>query len=110
MKLLFDQNLSFRLVSEVADLFPDSLHVRDIGLHAALDEQVWNVAKQRGLTVVSKDAEFHQRSLLFGAPPKVIWISLGTCSTSTAVELLRNRRPEILAFERETDAAFLALR
>jgi predicted nuclease of predicted toxin-antitoxin system len=31
MKLLFDQNLSHRLVSALASEYPDSVHVRDVG-------------------------------------------------------------------------------
>lgn len=62
MKLLFDQNLSHRLARALADLFPDSLHVRDVGLRAADDPVVWDYARQRGFVIVSKDADFHQRS------------------------------------------------
>lgn len=38
------------------------------------DTEVWNYAAEHGCTIVSKDADFHQRSLLLGAPPKVVWI------------------------------------
>ena len=34
MKLLFDENLSYKLVRLLADLFPDSVHVRDVGLES----------------------------------------------------------------------------
>ncbi len=48
MKLLFDQNLAPALVSRLADVFPESLHVRDAGLEHAPDEQVWQFALERG--------------------------------------------------------------
>ena len=74
MRLLFDQNLSHRLLQRLADVYPDSRHVRDVGLARAADDLVWMHARDNGLTIVSKDADFHQRSFLFGAPPKVIWL------------------------------------
>lgn len=59
MRLLFDQNLSHRLVGQLADVFPNSLHVRDIGLAQSSDDVVWAYARANGLSIVSKDADFH---------------------------------------------------
>ena len=70
MKLLFDQNLAWRLVRSLADLYPDSVHVRDVGLASADDAAVWEYAKENALTIVSKDGDFHQRSFLYGHPPR----------------------------------------
>ena len=109
MKLLVDHNLSFRLVQAVQDLYPGSIHVRDVGLREALDEDVWDYARRCGFAIVSKDADFHQRSLVLGAPPKVVWIALGNCSTDEVVTLLRQRHHELVVFEGNTEAAFLAL-
>lgn len=109
MTLLLDQNLSPRLVRALAGLFPGSLHVRDVGLAAASDDEVWTYAAERGLTIVSKDAEFHQRSFLFGHPPKVVWIRRGNCSTRDLETLLRARRDELVAFEQDPEGSFLAL-
>lgn len=77
MKLLFDENLSHKLVQLLEDLFPNSIHVREVGLKAADDPLVWEYAKDNGLILVSKDADMHQRSFLFGPPPKVVWVRLG---------------------------------
>ena len=52
MRLLFDQNLSFKLVHALADVFPGSGHVRDFGLGTADDLSVWEFAKSRGYTIV----------------------------------------------------------
>ncbi|MFZ5877395.1 MAG: DUF5615 family PIN-like protein [Nitrospirota bacterium] len=109
MKLLFDQNLSPSLVVALRDLYPGSLHVRDVGLRDADDDAVWQYAGQHGLTITSKDADFHQRSFLFGHPPKVIWIRRGNCSTTEIHGILRARHAEINAFEKDNDGAFLAL-
>jgi predicted nuclease of predicted toxin-antitoxin system len=78
MKLLFDENLSHELTRLLEDLFPNSIHVRDIGLKTADDPLVWEYAKNNDLILVSKDADMHQRSFMFGPPPKVVWARLVT--------------------------------
>ena len=77
MKLLFDQNLSPRLLHLLADIYAQSIHVREVGLHDADDLVVWEYAKANGFAIVSKDSDFQQRSLLEGAPPKFIWLRVG---------------------------------
>jgi len=109
VKLLFDQNLSPRLVRAVEPHFPGSIHVRDVGLQAAADEIVWSYSADHEFVIVSKDSDFHQRSFLFGAPPKVIWLQCGNCSTAQIEDLLRSRRDEILSFEKDQEAAFLVI-
>ena len=109
MKLLLDQNLSHKLVAAVADLFPGSAHVRDRGLAEASDQAVWDDARENGFVIVSKDDDFHQRSFLYGAPPKVIWLRVGNCPTSRILDCLRTHVAEITAFEHDGQAAFLAL-
>ena len=109
MKLLFDHNLSYRLVAALAHLYPGSAHVREVGLHVALDEAVWNYAAQQGFVLVSKDTDFYQRSLVFGPPPKVIWLRVGNCSTDDVAALLQTRHQDVLAFDEDTDASCLAL-
>ena len=109
MKLLFDENLSHKLVRLLADLFPDSVHVREVGLKAADDPVVWNYAKTNGLMIVSKDSDLHQRSFVFGHPPKIIWVRLGNCSTSDVERLLRKQFTAIKAFYEDDYASFLSL-
>ena len=109
MKLLFDQNLSHRLVEQLADLFPGSTHVRHVDLATAVDSVVWQYAAKHGLTIVSKDSDFHQRAFLMGHPPKVIWVRLGNCTTTEVGDLLRRRVEDVHRFGADDDAAFLAL-
>jgi len=49
MKLLFDQNISFRIVSRIVQRFPDSKHVSDVGLAGAEDPDIWQFAKNEAL-------------------------------------------------------------
>lgn len=109
MKFLFDENMSPRLVARLADVFPESVHVRDVGLERATDTAIWAFALANGLTIVSKDSDFHQISFLQSPTPKVIWIRQGNCSTADIEALLRFNRAGILAFAADAEAAFLAL-
>ena len=109
MKLLFDQNLSPKLVIRLAEIFPDSVHVREVGLEASEDSLVWEHAKSNGLIIVSKDNDMHQRSFVFGAPPKVVWVRLGNCSTTDVENLLRRHVNTLALFESDRFAAFLIL-
>ena len=109
MRFLFDENLSPMLVLLLADQFPNSVHVRDVGLKAADDQSVWNYASSQGFVIVSKDSDMHQRSFLFGAPPKVVWVRLGNCSTSDVADLLRRHMQTLEEFEADEVASFLSL-
>lgn len=92
MRLLLDQNLSHLLVNRLGDLFPNSQHVRLVGLERANDPTVWKYAAEHGFAVVSKDSDLHQRSLVFGPPPKLIWLRVGNGPTSQIEQLIRLAR------------------
>lgn len=109
MKLLFDHNLSHKLVGRLGDAFPDSEHVRNVGLRKAADHVVWEYAKSRGFAIVSKDEDFHQLSFLRGVPPKVVWVKLGNCTTGDVERVLRENRPNLLMFDSHEDAAFMVV-
>ena len=109
MKLLFDENLSHKLAHLLADIFPNSLHVRDIGLKATSDPLVWDYAKDNDFMIVSKDADMHDLSLVFGNPPKVVWVRLGNCSTLQIEELLRRDFDVIKLFYEDDSVSLLVL-
>ncbi len=95
MRLLFDQNLSPRLVGMLRYVFPDSIHLMFLGLNRASDAEVFEYAREHGYAIVAKDADFHGLSRRRGAPPMVIWLGIGNCETRRVEELLRERREEI---------------
>jgi predicted nuclease of predicted toxin-antitoxin system len=109
VKLLFDQNLSPKLVGHLADLFPDSSHVQSEGLDCASDEQIWEHARAKAFAIVTKDADYNNLSVVRGCPPKVIWLLLGNCTTAQVEAVFRTRFAEIEAFEREPAIGTLAL-
>jgi len=109
MKLLFDQNLSPRLPRLLADLYPDSVHIRDIGLRDATDTEIWEYDGQNGFVLVSKDSDFQQRSLLYGQPPKFIWLRVGNCPVKLIEELLRKHSIAIHTFVNDVIESHLML-
>ena len=109
MRLLFDQNLSPRLPRLLSDLFPDSIHVRQVALRDSDDTVIWQYAKTHGFAIVSKDSDFQQRSLLHGAPPQFVWLRLGNCSVAESADLIRRHGPTIQAFGQDMTQAHLML-
>ena len=109
MKLLFDENLSHKLSDRLSDLFPNSLHVRNVGMKATTDSVVWDYAKENDYIIVSKDVDMHDLSLVLGSPPKVIWIRLGSCSTSQVENLIRQNFETVQVFYESEELSLLAL-
>jgi predicted nuclease of predicted toxin-antitoxin system len=109
VKLLFDENLSPRLPGLLHVDFPGSSHAREVGLLGMADSHVWDYARDNAFVIVSKDNDFRQRSFLDGAPPKVIWLSVGNAGTLTIAELLREQRARIAAFETDTESSLLVI-
>jgi len=109
MKLLFDENLSFRLASQLDDLFPGSVHVETVTPRGTPDEEVWQIAREQGYTLISKDNDFRQLAFLRGAPPKVIWLRIGNAPTGIIEQTLRLQSTRIHAFGEDEGAALLVI-
>ena len=109
MKLLLDQNLSRMLVRQLADEYPESVHVAGIGLDTATDREIWEYAGQRGYVIVSKDSDFRQLALLFGPPPHVVWLQVGNVSTEVIEALLRRSVARLLEFASSDEESLLVL-
>ncbi len=98
MKLLFDEHFSFRLVRALQDVFPEAKHVKYYNLESEADDRIWHFAKNEGYTIVTKDDDFHQRSITFGHPPKIVWLKVGNLKRQEIEAILRNRSQRILDF------------
>ncbi len=103
MKLLFDQNISFRIVNKVDDYFPGSKQVRQIGLDGASDAKIWEYAKANDFTIVTFDSDFFDFSILKGIPPKVIWLRSGNTTTNKVAEIIKKESDMIRGFISDTD-------
>lgn len=107
MKLLLDQNISRKLVKEIEAIFPGSSHVYLLGLQRASDEEIWRYARDNNFTIVTQDSDFNEMSLLYGYPPKVIWLRMGNISTQHVKAILKNRVRDIAKFEKDTSLGCL---
>jgi predicted nuclease of predicted toxin-antitoxin system len=109
VKLLFDENLSYRLVSALRDVYPESRHVRDVGLRGADDERIWIHAASEQFVIVSKDTDFRDRSFVRGAPLRVVWLDVANGGTEVVANLLRAERARLGSFATSEHAALLIL-
>jgi predicted nuclease of predicted toxin-antitoxin system len=89
LKLLFDQNLSRKLVTHLGDVFPNASHLQLHGLAEKTDTEIWEFAKLNDFCIVTQDADFAERSRLYGSPPKVVWLRCGNMPTYQVEALIR---------------------
>ncbi len=109
MRILLDQNLSPSIKSSLQDIFPDTLHVQDLGMSEAEDLDVWEYAGEHELVIVSKDSDFLHLSSRYGHLPKVVRLACGNCPTDEIVSLIRDHHTGLLAFHDDEDEAYLEL-
>lgn len=95
MTLLFDQNLSHRLIVALQDLFPAALHVRQFGMAEADDLAIWNHAKAHNLVIVTQDSDYADWNKLRGAPPRVVWLRCGNASVDQIHQKIRQAAERI---------------
>ena len=98
MKLLFDQNISFRVVRKLENYFPESVQVKDLGLENFSEIQIWNYANENNFSIVTFDSVFFDLANLFEYPPKIIWLRIGNRRTDEIAELLISKSDIILEF------------
>lgn len=98
MKLLFDENISFKLCKRLEDIYPGSTHVRFAGLESMGDSEVWQYAKDGNYTIVTQDSDFNDMSMIRGFPPCVVWIKTGNSLVSEIEQTLRTHSITIHEF------------
>ncbi|MEZ2232590.1 DUF5615 family PIN-like protein [Microcoleus sp.] len=109
MKLLFDHNLSPRLVNRLADIFPNSNHVDNLGLAQVDDSDVWLYAENNDFAIATKDSDYNELLMLRGFPPKIIWLRRGNCSTSEIEAILRRHITDIQTLFDDSSVGILTL-
>ena len=105
MRLLFDNGLSPKLKTQLADLYPDSLHVKDAGPETAPDTDIWAHARQHGFVIVTKDQDYRELSRARGHPPKVILVDKRNGPTARVSASLRDRYDDVPAFIQDDGTA-----
>jgi predicted nuclease of predicted toxin-antitoxin system len=109
VKLLFDNNLSVRLVSLLQSEYPDASHVALVGLERGSDSDIWQYARALQYTVVTKDSDFNDLSMQVGPPPKIVWLRIGNCTTAQIAQVLRDAQAALTHFAVDSAAAVLVL-
>ena len=94
MKLLLDQNISYRLVPRLAEEYPGTTHVRFLEMGNADDWTVWGFAEREGYAIVTYDADFEAFSVL-SPGPLVVWLRCGNQPKSVILEKLLHHRDAI---------------
>lgn len=108
MKLLFDQNISFRVIKKIEDVYPEANQVRQLNLENCSDMEVWQFAKENDFSIVTFDADFYDLANLKGHPPKIIWLRIGNTSTSKIVQILIDKFVSITYFVENKENEWLA--
>lgn len=98
MRLLFDQNVSFRIISKLADIFPEARQVRQLNIENYSDAEIWEFARQNNYTIVTFDADFFDLSSLKGHPPKIIWLRFGNSPTDLIAQVIYSKAQIIKDF------------
>lgn len=98
MRLLFDQNISYRIISKISDIFPESKQVKELGLDGYSDRDIWNFARDHGYAIVTFDADFFDLANILGNPPKTIWLRTGNRKTNELALLIRSKSEIIIEF------------
>ena len=109
MKLLLDHNISHKLCAKLSDLYPESSHTRFLRFERAADPEIWFHARTHGFIVVTKDKDIAEFAVLKGAPPKVLWLRMGNCSTQAVEATLRANFEKISALAQHAERIVLEL-
>jgi predicted nuclease of predicted toxin-antitoxin system len=96
--LLFDQNISHKILKLLPELYIESSSVKQENLINATDKQIWKYAKRNGFTIFTQDSDFNDLNILYGFPPKIIWLRTGNLNTKSIVRVLIDNQDEISNF------------
>jgi predicted nuclease of predicted toxin-antitoxin system len=110
IKLLFDQNLSYRIVPKLDKLFPNSEHIAALGLDKASDIEVFKYAKENNFVIVTKDSDFNELCTLYDFPPYIIWLRVGNSNVKTAIELLSKYEKQIIGIISENKTGIIEIK
>lgn len=104
MKLLLDENTSYRALKLLKEHFPGSVHVNSVGVPLRTDQAIWQFAKEKGFIIVTFDSDFVQLATLRKAPPHILLLELKNPSYAEVAQALVQRSSLIEAFIRDTSA------
>jgi predicted nuclease of predicted toxin-antitoxin system len=109
MRLLFDQNISYRVVKQLQANWPEFTHISNCKLTDAPDNVIWQYAKQSNYCIVTHDDDFDDLFSLYGFPPKVVKLKTGNLSNSQTILILNKHTETIKQFLNNSEEGFLTI-
>lgn len=110
MKILIDQNISYRLLARIESEFPNCFHVKDLDLMDAIDFQIFQYARQNDFDLIfTLDEDFNIIQLEHSIPPKIVWFRVGNCSTRILAQIVLDKAKIIRAFLIDSEAECLEI-
>jgi len=109
VKILLDQNISFRVVALLSDVFDLVKQVKQLNLIDASDLEIWNYAFKNDFTIVTFDSDFIDLATLRETPPKIVWLRFGNSSNLKIANKLLSKSNEIQDFILNSEIAFLEI-
>ena len=108
MKLLFDQNISHRIINKLPHSFSECKQVGHVGLKDRDDIDIWQYAQNNNFSIVTFDSDFYDLSLINGWPPKIIWLRTGNLTTNEISQLLQDKQETIENFINNRESVNIA--
>ena len=109
MNLLFDANVSFRILELLKSHFSSAAHASQHNLNSATDINIWNFAQKNNFCIVTKDSDFNDLAIARRAPPKIIWLKVGNLKTGLLAEFILSHASKINLFLKDDHSAVLIL-
>ncbi len=109
MKLLFDENISYRIVKKIIEIYPSSTHVSNVRPIIKEDFAIFEYAHKEGFIIVTFDEDFREIQSLAGFPPKIIWLRMGNTSTLNVLSKLVNNQSEITELSENNEIGILEI-
>ncbi len=109
MKLLLDENISYRVVQSIESYFPGSIQVTKLGSELHEDHNIFDFAFRNDFAIVTFDEDFYDLQLLKGHPPKIIWLRFGNSSNLKVINKLIESREAIESFLSNPDLGILEI-
>lgn len=108
MKLLFDENISYRILAFLDEHFE---HVESVFNIPSVkeDTEIWTYAKRNDYTIVTFDEDFYDWQVLKGFPPKIIWLRLGNTPTKILANRIIKEKEQILRMANDPELGVLEL-
>ena len=110
MKILIDQNISFRIINRIEGAFPNVLHVKSLGLTDTDDYKIFKYARRNNFdAVLTIDEDFYNILLANRTPPKIIWLRLHNASVAIQAKAILDNTLVIYHFLKNPDSDCLEI-